>query len=461
MLFWAEAGANHLLVNCRPSDGCLSTLWWLDVNHALVDCRPARGKIGKMLLYPRNLKPNIIAAAGDTPVILVNGARQTGKSTIMQSLFSVDAPAYVTLDEMTVLGAARAHPQSFIESLPEKVILDEIQRAPELMLPIKLSVDRNRKPGRFFLTGSADVMSLPKVSDSLAGRIEIHTLWPLSQGEIRGSREGFIDALFSDSKLSQIKAMPLNEIIALATIGGYPDVQNRAEERRYGWFDSYISSLMERDVRDLSHVEKLTALPNLLALLASRAGSLLNNSDLSRSLEIPLSTLKRYLSLLELLFLVVPVRPWFSNVGKRLIKVPKIYLNDTGLVCHLLNADKKAIAANGSLLGAVIENFVVMELIKQLSWSDTRAKLFHFRTLNGQEVDFVLEAADGRIVGIECKAGSAVRQESLKGLLALKELAGKKFHRGIVLYSGTHVIGVAEDMQAVPIPALWETVVAG
>jgi predicted AAA+ superfamily ATPase len=409
-----------------------------------------------MSLIPRNIKTDILTAAQDTPVIMVNGARQTGKSTLMKGLFPTNSPAYVTLDDMHTLGSARSGPQAFIESLPERVILDEIQRVPELILPIKLSVDQNRKPGRFFITGSANVMSLPKVTESLAGRIEIHTLWPLSQGEIRGKREGFIDALFTDEKLPSVKPATIADILTLASTGGYPDVQNRTIDRRSGWFESYISSLMERDVRDLSNIEQLTALPNLLELLASRSGALLNNSDLSRSLEVPLTTLKRYQSLLELLFLVVPVRPWFGNYGKRLIKVPKIYLNDTGLLCHLLGCDVQAISANSKLLGAVFENFIVMELIKQLTWSQKRAKLFHFRTANGQEVDFVLEAADGRIVGIECKAATTIKADTFKGLKALKELVGNKFHRGIVLYTGSNVLGFAEDMQAVPVSALWE-----
>jgi len=408
------------------------------------------------MLIPRNLKTGIITAAQDTPVIMINGSRQTGKSTLMQGLYPSNQPAYVTLDDMHTLGLARSGPQAFIDSLPQRVILDEIQRVPELILPIKLSVDRNRKPGRFFITGSANVLSLPKVTESLAGRIEIHTLWPLSQGEIRGKQEGFIDLLFSNEKLPPVIPITITELLNLASVGGYPDVQKRPIERRTSWFESYISSLMDRDVRDLSNIEQLTALPNLLEIIGSRSGALLNNSDLSRSLALPLTTLKRYLSLLELLFLIVPVRPWFGNIGKRLIKVPKLYLNDTGLLCHLLGNDVEAISANGTLLGAVGENFIAMELIKQLAWSKIRAKIFHFRTANGQEVDFVLEAADGRIVGIECKASSTVKSETFKGLKALKELVGKKFHRGIVLYTGSSVLGALEDMQAVPVSALWE-----
>ncbi len=374
----------------------------------------------------------------------------------MKGLFADNSPEYVTLDDMAVLSLARSGPQAFVESLPERVILDEIQRVPELLLPIKLVVDKNRIPGRFFLTGSANVISLPKVADSLAGRIEIHTLWPLSQGEIRGKREGFIDALFSDEKLPPVKSATISDILSLACVGGYPDVQRRTSVRRADWFESYITTLMERDVRDLSNIEQLTALPNLLALLASRSGGMLNHSDLSRSLAIPLSTLKRYLSLLELLFLVVPLRPWSGNIGKRLVKMPKVYINDTGLLCHLIGCNQRAIAANGTMLGTVFENFAVMELIKQLTWSQARVKMFHFRTVTGQEVDIVLEADDGRIVGIECKGANSIKTDAFKGLKVLKEMAGHKFHRGVVLYTGSQVIGVEKDMQVVPISALWE-----
>jgi len=410
------------------------------------------------MLLPRNLKPVILEATKDTPVILVNGARQTGKSTLIRHLFPPDQrPDYFSFDDLARLSAARSGPQSFVDALPERVVLDEIQRVPELFLPIKLSVDQNRKPGRFLITGSADVLSLPKIADSLAGRIEVHTIWPLSQGEIRGRLENFIDAAFSDKSLPTVKPTTITEVIRYATTGGYPDVIRRDDpHRRASWYDGYITSLMERDVRDLANIDQLIALPNLLQLLASRAGALLNNADISRSLQLNVSTLRRYLGLLELLFLVVPLRPWYRNVGKRLVKSPKIYLNDTGLLCHLLSCNEKALSTNPTLFGGVFENFVLMELIKQLGWSKTRAKIYHYRTVSGQEVDIVLEAADGRIVGIECKSSSSVSADTFKGMHSLKEDAGKKFHRGIVLYIGTSTVSFSKQFQAVPASALWE-----
>ncbi|MBI4533864.1 MAG: ATP-binding protein [Candidatus Melainabacteria bacterium] len=410
------------------------------------------------MLVPRNLKTALLEAATDTPVVLVNGARQTGKSTLIKALFSGSSnpPEYMSFDDLGLLNAARRDPQSFVEMLPESVIIDEIQRAPEVMLPIKYSVDRNRRPGRFFLTGSANVLALPKVVDTLVGRIEIHTLWPLSQGEIRLACEAFVDTIFGDSKLQPRKSLSLSEVIDLMCVGGYPDAFMReTPSRRKNWFAGYITALIERDVRDLRHIEQLTQMPKLLEVIGSRTGGLLNYSDIARSLEMKLTTVKMYIALLELLFLVVPLRPWFSNIGKRLVKSPKIYVNDTGLLCHLLGLVAQAIARNGSLLGKIYENFVLMELIKQISWSKTNPRLYHFRTENGEEVDMVLEGRDGRIVGIECKATSLVSGVP-KGLQTLRALTGKKFHRGIVLYLGSHVIGIDKGIDAVPVSALWQ-----
>lgn len=410
------------------------------------------------MLLPRNLVSKLLDAAGDTPVVMINGARQSGKSTLIQRLFSgASAPRYITFDDLNFLDAARRDPQGFILSLPEKVILDEIQRVPEIMLPIKYSVDLNRKPGRFFLTGSADVLALPKVADTLVGRIEIHTLWPLSQGEILGVKESFVDEVFGLEPLKKGKTLNLVEIFEMLCTGGYPDAIEREVERRQSWFHGYLTTLIERDVRDLRNIDQLTVMPKLLKLLAARAGCLMNNSDMARSLEINVSTLRNYLSLLHQLFLLVPVQPWFSNKGKRLVKTPKIFFNDSGLLCHLLDCDAAALSMDSSLLGPVFENFCVMELMKQITWSDLKPRLYHFRTESGYEVDIVLEAQDGRIVGIECKSGMRINSDTFKGLRALKEIAGKKFVRGIVLYSGKEVLPFDKQFQAVPVSTLWES----
>jgi predicted AAA+ superfamily ATPase len=288
--------------------------------------------------------------------------------------------------------------------------------------------------------------------------MEIYTLWPLSQGELKGWQESFIDTVFGKEKAPQVDAIKMPELIQAIVTGGYPDIQSRTTERlRQNWYTSYINSILERDIRELSNIEGLTELPNLLSLIASRACGLMNLSDASRSLELNYMTLKRYLTLLQAVYIVVQLPAWANNLGKRLVKASKLYINDTGLLCHLIGRDATALESNKSLLGAVFENFVVMELVKQAAWSVLRPKLYHYRTSdNRYEVDLVLEARDGRVVGIECKASSTVTKDSFKGLHALKEDAGSKFVRGIVLYTGSNTLSFDDKMEALPVSALWQ-----
>lgn len=412
-------------------------------------------------MYPRNLKAEILESAVYSPVIVVNGARQVGKSTLMAGLFeNAGRPTYIDLDDVATLAAAKAAPKNFVQGLKGPIVIDEVQRAPELFLPIKEIADASGKKCRFFLTGSAGVLGLSKLADSLAGRMEVFSLWPLSQGELRGKKDSLVDLLFRDRQsLPQVDALELPELLSIMTVGGYPEVLNRPSPKaRFRWFRGYINSILERDIRDLSRIEGITELPNLLALLASRAGCLLNHADLSRSMGMPHMTLKRYMALLEAVFFVVQVQPWSRNIGKRLLKTPKVFINDTGLMCHLLGRDIAALNADRTLLGSVFENFVCMELVKQLTWADVQPRLYHFRTADNRfEVDFVLEAPDGRIVAIECKASSSVDEGSFKGLRYLKEQTGAQFHRGIVLYTGEYTLTFGADLQAVPVSALWET----
>ncbi len=412
------------------------------------------------MLIPRNLKTDILESLRYSHVTLINGARQTGKSTLAKRLFDDSQhPQYITFDDIAALAFARSAPKNFIQSLQEQTIIDEVQLAPELFRSIKESVDADGKPGRFLLTGSANVLTLPRLSDSLAGRMEIHTLWPLSQGELRGRQEAFVDLLFQHEKFPVVKPITLPELLKVVVTGGYPAILKRETERaRRNWFTGYIKAILQRDIRELSNIEGIIQLPNLLALIATRSGGLLNLSDLSRSLAVPYMTLKLYLSLLEAVFLIVPLPAWFNNLGKRLVKSPKLFINDTGLLCHLLGQNAKALENNRTLLGSVYENFVFMELTKQVEWSETRPRLFHFRTLeSGHEVDFVLEAPDGRIIGIECKASSTLSDDCFKGMHTLMEQAGQKFHRGVVLYTGSYVLQAADNLIAIPVSALWET----
>ncbi|MBM4319480.1 MAG: ATP-binding protein, partial [Deltaproteobacteria bacterium] len=321
----------------------------------------------------RNITRTLLAALADTPVVLLHGARQTGKTTLVRALAEGDHPArYMTLDHPIVLAAARSDPQGFVDGLSGAVVIDEVQRAPDLALAIKAAVDRDRSPGRFLLTGSANALHVPRLADSLAGRMEIQTLWPFSAGELAGRQEGFVDRLFSPAPAvldapSATEGPPLLERLVA---GGYPEAIGRPDaDRRWAWFAAYVDTILQRDVRDLANVEGLTLMPRLLALLASRSGALLNYSDLARGMRLPQTTLKRYLALLEATFLVHTVPPWSSNLGQRLVKSPRVYLSDTGLLLYLLRTDRTRLATDPTLLGHVLETFVVGELRRQATWS--------------------------------------------------------------------------------------------
>lgn len=410
-------------------------------------------------MKPRNLTPLILAAFRDTPVVHLQGPRQSGKSTLAQALRDHGYGAeYFTLDDASMLAAAQSDPDGFVSGLPERVILDEVQRVPELFRAIKRSVDANRRPGRFLLTGSAQALVSPKLSESLAGRMEVLTLWPFSQGEIAGRREGFVEGCFSrefkPGKFTDTSWPSLAERIAA---GGYPEVLTRTDAtRRQAWFGSYITTLLERDVRDLANVTGLRDLPRLLRLAASRAMGLLNFADLSRDAAMPQTTLQRYWALFEATFLVRSLPPWHANLGLRLVKTPKVLLGDTGLLCHLLGLDAARLQADDLMTGAVLECFVAGELTKQISWSVTRPGLFHYRTHTQQEVDFVLEDARGRLVGIEVKKTASPTNSDFKGLRHLSEQTGKKFLRGILLYTGSNNVTFGANLHAVPVSALWQ-----
>ncbi len=405
----------------------------------------------------RNLEPQLKAALADTPVVLVHGARQTGKTTLTQSLTATKPPRrYLTLDDATTLAAATSDPAGFLSALDGPIIIDEVQRAPALFPAIKAAVDKDRKPGRFLLTGSANVLLLPKVSESLAGRIEIITLWPLSQGEIQGRSERFIDSDFAAKLPTSHTDNSGPSLLDRILRGGYPEPLTRKDhQRRSAWFASYLTTILQRDVRDLSNIEGLSDLPRLLTLIASRTSGLLNFSDLSRSLSLPQTTLKRYFALLEATFLITTIPAWSSNQGLRLSKSPKLMLADTGLASHLLGLDKDRLKSDGNAKGPLLENFVAIELLKQSTWSKTKVKLLHFRTVNGKEVDLVLEDAAGRLVGIEVKSSTTVDNGDFSGLRALKEVAGDKFLRGIILHDGAATVPFDKQLSAMPLSSLW------
>lgn len=410
-------------------------------------------------MLSRHLAGPLRAALAESRVVLLNGARQVGKTTLaMQIAGESDPPRlYLSLDDAAVHAAAHSDPVGFVGGLRGPVVIDEVQRAPQLLSAIKLVVDRDQSPGRFLLTGSANVLFVPRLSESLAGRMQILTLWSLSQGEIEGSPEGFIDAVFGRDLPPLRPASPDEPgIVGRVARGGFPEVvSRRAEGRRAPWYGSYLTTILQRDVRELASIEGLAALPRLLALVASQPLSVLNYSDLARGVGLAQTTLKRYMAFLEATFLVSTVPAWYRNVGKRLTKSPKVMLTDTGLAAHLLGADVSRLEERRDTLGPLLESFVAMELRRQSAWSREQPELLHFRTGGGQEVDLVLESRSGRVVGVEVKAAASLGPGDFRGLEALADVAGRDFHRGIVLYTGNQVVPFGQRLHAVPVHALW------
>ena len=404
-------------------------------------------------MHPRHIAPLLTDALADTPVVLINGARQSGKSTLAQTQSTGTPRQYLTLDDAVVLNAAKSDPAGFIDGLQGAVTLDEVQRVPEIFLAIKAAVDRQRQPGRFLLTGSANVLLLPGIADSLAGRMEVLSLWPLSSAEIADSAGlNRADALFrGDWSGLMVPPCERAALIERLLAGGFPEAVSRTSARRRdAWFDSYVQAILQRDVRELANIEQLTEIPNLLALLATRSGTLLNFAELSRSAAIAQSTLKRYFALLEMLFLVVRVPSWERNAGKRLVKAPKVFLPDSGLLNYLTGSTAESLSAKPGLAGGLVETFVLAELLKHLAFSGARLSLWHYRTQTNIEVDFILENRLGQITGIEVKASATVDAKDFKGLRHLQETEAAIFQRGMVLYAGREVVPFGNNLWAVP-----------
>lgn len=398
--------------------------------------------------------PELKLALTESPVAILIGPRQSGKSTLARQL--VPARSYVTLDDPGPLAAATSDPDGFIARFTELCAVDEIQKAPDLLRAIKASVDRDRRPGRFLLTGSADVFAVPRVSESLAGRMRLFTLWPFAECELAGSSCSFVDRLFDDGPISpEASVTSRADVVHRAVRGGYPEIVDLATDRRGSWFESYVAAVTLRDVRDIVDVRGLTQLPGLLRLLAARSATVLNAAELSRISGIPQSTIGRYLSLLQATFLLRLVPAWSGSLAKRLTRHPKIALCDSGLAAHLQGVDAARLAVDEHLAGSLIENYVFTELEKQSSWSRTRPTLYHYRSVSGDEVDIVLERRDGAVVGIEVKSSVGVTAADFRGLRALSLLLKRKFVRGIVLHPGRDVVGFSDRLAAVPLSALW------
>ncbi len=406
-------------------------------------------------MHPRFIASRIRTSLSDTRVVLLSGPRQSGKTTLARE-FAGDGWPFLTLDDATTLAAAQRDPTGFIRGL-DRAVIDEVQRAPEVLLAIKQSVDHDRRPGRFLLTGSANLMTLPRVADSLAGRMATIDLLPLSPAEIRGTPSTFLTQAFRGR--TPKAGPPVTDAALVATVlaGGYPEALKRSSwPRRQEWHLDYVRAIVQRDVRDLAEIDRLNQMPRLLRILAQHSGQLVNHSGLGAPLGISHVTMMKYAGLFEQLFLIRTLPPWFTNVLKRHIKTPKLYFLDSGLLASLRSLTPARLAADRGPFGALLETFILTEALKLASWSgDGPFEFFHFRDKEQNEVDVVIENADGQLIGLEVKAAASVHPADFGGLRKLAAAAGKRFVAGFVLYDHDTVVPFGDRLFAAPIASLW------
>jgi predicted AAA+ superfamily ATPase len=405
-------------------------------------------------LFQRFAADRVRTALKDTPVVMIVGPRQCGKTTLVRELVAGERH-YVTLDDDTALDGARGDPTAFVRHV-DLVTIDEVQRAPELLRAIKRAVDNDRRPGRFLLTGSADVLTLPTVSESLAGRLEVVTLLPLSRAETLGRRPQFLRKAFDGALVKPRQELIGDALVQAVLAGGYPEMLRRkAPERRRAWARDYVRALVQRDVRDIAEIERLDKMSRLLPVLAQYAGQLTNFTQIGGQHELDDKTTKKFVTVLEQLFLVRRVEPWFRNRLKRLVKTPRLHFIDSGLLAAVLGLTAERIARERSLVGALLETFVFSELLKQSTWLDEPCSLWHFRDKDLDEVDVVLENDAGELVGIEVKAAATATAHDFKGLRKLADAARDAFRLGLVLYDGDEAVPFGDRLFAAPIACLW------
>jgi len=408
-------------------------------------------------LYARQSRKLVLEALSDTRVVFVMGARQVGKSTLVGGIAHAEHPAVaVTLDNRAARDAALGDPDGFLAGLERPVLIDEVQRGgSDLLMAIKETVDADRTPGQFLLTGSANVLTNRKVNDALTGRIEVIALWPLSQSEIEGTTKNFVDSLFSARPPDIDGAVKGRDAFVKRVMsGGYPEALRRSGKRRDRWFQNYLKTTLDRDLRDISDAHKLDRVPSLLRLLASRSANLVSSNDIGKRLGLEHKTVRSYTQLLETLFLVKTVQAWRPSIGSRESSTPKGYIVDSGVLTHLLGADERRLAEDDQLTGKVFENFVAMEVMKHLDWADTDANLYHYRRQR-EEVDVVLENRAGDLGCIEVKATATLRNRDWRALERIRDARSRRFKAGFLVYTGGRTVPLGDRLWAVPVSGLW------
>ena len=407
----------------------------------------------------RSVETTLIEALTDSPVVILNGPRQSGKSTLLSHLAgSRPSTALITLDASAERAAAHDDPEGYVLAIHDRldadtVAIDEVQLVPGLFRAVKYAVDRDRKPGRFILAGSTRLLALPALSDSLAGRMEVVELWPLTQGELAGRRDGFLAAVLRGDLAMQPGGEARGRTIDRAVTGGFPPVIQRAPGRRRRWFTNYVASVIERDIAVLASLERVGQIPRIVSLIAARTGGLINMAEIARDSGVPVRTLASYLTWLERVFLIHRLPGWSSNRTSRAVKAPKIHLVDSGVLGSYLGVHANTV--DNAEIGQLLETFVVGELRRQLAWSDETVELFHFRSPDGIEIDVVAEDSRGRLVGIEVKSSVGIDGRAFRGLRHLQQRHPDRFVGGIVLYCGTATLPFGPDLKAMPISSLW------